>query len=382
VTRWRSARALWIAGALIVLLGALWVQPDGAHGAPTVTTISSTTGALNSIDVHVSKGTPSTLNSQYIGFKIVNDATIRTDLWVQLDTFSNTNVALAPGENGIAHPGRLNGSATTHAYFLLKGTLPVGGTTTFNVRLYNGPPNAGGTLISTSEATATVRETTNASANKVTSGFVSPAAPTLGATFTVVINGLTGTMATSGTNPSPSAIFSPAFAGAWKPSTFELVGTRITFPEHRKSGSTQVSETFTNQLAFTPVSSNQDPAKNQIGRARQPYTATYTFRAVDSSEEETRVTPVAHIKSGGIMKYTNAGSLGNIAPITRVTNSFVIDARVSPALSQTGLLTYTLTLSAVSEDLFYNGLALPEVEVAVINDDFPAQVPGWIQITD
>ena len=44
--------------------------------------------------------------------------------------------------------------------------------------------------------------------------------------------------------------------------------------------------------------------------------------------------------------------------------------------------TYTLALSAVSEDLFYNGLALPEVEVAVINDDFPAQVPGWIQITD
>ncbi len=337
-----GARRLIVAAitAFLVLVAA-GAGSSTATAAMTVSTTSST--SMSSLVFYISKNSPSVYATQYVGIKVVNDATPRSDLWISMTDVSGGHVTRADGEEGRRHVGPLAASGTKVVYFLFKAsgkTTNATPDTTFNVKLHNGPPNAGGELISTHAGAFTdVTESQNASANKVTGGYVSPPSPVLASDFKVVVTGETGIMANNGV-----AVFTPAFAKAWDPAAFELVGTELTF-DNNPAG----NRTFTDQLRFSTTNSPSSVAGTaQIGTANSPYTATYTFRAVNRTNISYKPSPVGHLQSGGIMKYTNASSLSNIAPIQPVTNSFLITASVSPEQSASGLLTYTLTLANTS----------------------------------
>ncbi len=320
----------------LIALALLAFSASTASAAMTVTAISNVSGSLATLTTNISNNTPATLNSQYLGFKVVNDSTARTDLWVTISGVSGGNVVLAPGENGSKHFGAVAGSATVYSYFYFRSSATTATDTTFAINLYNGVPGAGGTLISTSNATITdVIGVQNASANKVLSGYVTPAAPTLGANFNIVINGNTGTM-----RNNEAGVFTPAFGNSWDPSKFELIATSIKFDT--------VTRTFTNQLAFTAVSGTPSTSAPEIRKAGHLYTATYTFRAVNRTDASVKPTPVALLPSGSLLKYTSASSLGLIGPISPVSNAFLLTASVSPARSANGQLVYTLTLQNTS----------------------------------
>ncbi|MFM9181511.1 MAG: Ig-like domain-containing protein, partial [Phycisphaerales bacterium] len=341
----RSLRAVVIAAVGLVVL----VAAGAAQATPTITTVSNVKASgnnavaspLSELTLVVSNNTPSTLNSQYLGFKVANDSTARSDLWITISNVAGGSATLAPTEDGVAHVGALAANASTFVYFYFRSSAVTTTDTTFRINAFEGPPTAGGTTIdldtssANTWAAATIMQvvgTQNASANKVLSGYISPAAPVLGATFQVVVNGDTGQLKQSG-----DVVFTPAFGSTWDASKFELVSTRIKFDTD--------NATYNNQLAFL---ADTNAGTNQIRKAGQTYTATYTFRAVDQTSANVRATPVGALQSGNLLKYTNASSLALIPPIQPVTNSFVIDARVSPALSSTGRLTYTLTLQNTS----------------------------------
>ncbi len=152
----------------LIAIALLAISASTASAAMTVTTISNVSGSLATLTTNISNNTPATLNSQYLGFKVVNDSTARTDLWVTISGVSGGNVVLAPGENGSKHFGAVAGSATVYSYFYFRSSATTATDTTFAINLYNGVPGAGGTLISTSNATITdVIGVQNASANKV-----------------------------------------------------------------------------------------------------------------------------------------------------------------------------------------------------------------------
>lgn len=324
-------------GALALLLIGSAAYTQIARAAPTVSTTSG--AGLTTIKLYYSKNAPSSYNNQYVGVRVQNDSTPRTDLWVKITNLSGGNVTLATGETGERHVGAVAANASTTVYFLFHATAATTTDTTFNIALYNGPPSAGGTQIgtATSAAFTEVGESQNASANKVTGGYVSPSNPSLGSEFQVVLTGLTGQMS----NASGTAVFTPAFAQGWDPSAFELVRTELQF-DFNSAG----NQNFVNTLYF-PISNNGSTA-GSIDNNGGPYTATYTFRAVNRTSASVTPSPVGHIKSGSIWKYTNASSLSSIAPVEPVTNSFIITAGASPTRSADGLITYILTLANTS----------------------------------
>ena len=333
-----GVRAIALAiGALALLLIGSAAYTQVASAAPTVSTTSG--AGLTTIKLYYSKNAPSSYNNQYVGVKVQNDSTSRTDLWVKITNLAGGNVTLATGETGERHVGPVDALASTTVYFLFHATAATTTDTTFNIAVYNGPPSAGGTQIgtATSAAFTEVGESQNASANKVTGGYVSPSNPSLGSEFQVVLTGLTGQMS----NASGTAVFTPAFAQGWDPSAFELVRTELQF-DFNSAG----NRNFVNTLYF-PVSNNGSTA-GSIDNNGGPYTATYTFRAVNRTSASVTPSPVGHIKSGNIWKYTNASSLSSIAPVEPVTNSFIITAGASPTRSADGLITYILTLANTS----------------------------------
>jgi hypothetical protein len=326
----------WIlGGAIAILLALAGLQTTTAH-AQTVSTVSGS--ALNNLILYYSNNAPATYNNQYVGFRVVNNSTAREALWVKVANVTGGNVTLASGETSERNVGAVAGGASKTVYFLFRANSATTTPTTFDILLYEGAPSAGGTLISTTAARfSSVSGSQNASANKVTGGFVNPTAPSLGSEFQVVLTGLTGQMS----NANGTAIFTPAFAQGWDPSAFELVSTNLDFAFNGAN-----NRSFDNQLFF-PVSNNGTTA-GEINNNGGAYTATYTFRAVNRTSASVRPTPVGHIKSGNIWKYTNASSLSSIAPIEPVTNSFLITAEAAPTKSKDGYFTYILTLANTS----------------------------------
>ncbi len=346
-------RAIVSLFALAALLMIAALRPADASAAMAVNTPSG--NGLSGIVFYLSKNSPATYNTQYVAVKVTNDASSRSDIWVKITDVSGGNVTLATNESGERHIGPMAASAAGTVYFLFKASAKTTADTTFNIKLYNGAPSAGGSLISTHAATFTeVDESQNASANKVTGGYISPAAPTLGSEFKVVLTGLTGTIANNGV-----LLFTPAFGGTWDPSAFELVKTDLSF-DFNPSG----NRAFTNVLRFTASNNGSSTAGTpDLKEAGGTYTATYTFRAVNATNASVKPTPVGHIKSGGLMKYTNASSLSSISPIQPVTNSFIITAEASPTQSHDGSITYVLTLSNTSTKA---------LSVDLVNDTLPA----------
>src|SRR5262249_28836281 len=150
--------------------------------------------------------------------------------------------------------------------------------------VYLGPP-VNNLLASLTTNDITVSDTIAANANKVNSGSVSTTTPTLGTTFTVTVNGSTGTI--GGSN-----IFAltPETSASFPADSFHLVGTSLTF-------SNGGSGTYTDLL--------QIPTSVISGISSANYAVTYTYEVTGTTIGTTPVAPLAYINSGSQIKHTS-----------------------------------------------------------------------------
>ncbi|MFM8930305.1 MAG: hypothetical protein ACKOS8_00320, partial [Gemmataceae bacterium] len=162
-----------------------------------------------------------------------------------------------------------------------------------------------------------------ASANKVNSVTYSPNPSVLGGTFTMVVQGDTGTI-----GGSKVLAFSPAAYLSWRPDAFQLINTSIVL----SGGNTG---TYTNTLFIS--------AANPAATA---YTASYTFRAIGTTTTSTSVNPTAFIGSGTQNKHTDPNSFASLSPILPPVNTMLVNKAVDNSLiDASGQVTYTLTIT-------------------------------------
>ena len=242
------------------------------------------------------------LNATYVQYRITNNTGSEIpDLWVKLQNFSGTKVALSGTEDGVTHVGAFAAGATTNVYFLL-AVSGVGSSQTHNVGVYTSNP----TLVSNTclqSFSYTTEDAIAANANKVTSVAISPNPPQLGGTFNIVVTGDTGTV-------GAARIFSmtPSAIAAWQASAFELSNVSVVL----SGGNTG---TITNDLFFTLANA-----------ANTHYVTTYTFKAKSPTSASSSIYPVSYISSGTQIKHTDTGNLASLGAIQPVTNQIVLGA--------------------------------------------------------
>ncbi len=290
----------------------------------------------------------------YAAYQVTNQSGVALeDVWVTLGNFSGSTVylSLANNENGIVHLGALAAGSSKTAYFLLQvnctgfssGNCNISSAQSATARVYSGPPTAN-LLASLTTNDITVSDTIAASANKVNSGSVSTTTPSVGSTFSVTVNGSTGTI--GGAN-----IFalSPQTSTSFPAGSFKLTSVTLTF----SNGGTG---TYTDLL--------QIPSAVMSGIASADYTVTYTYRVTGTTTASTSVAPIAYISSGAQIKHTTVSTLANIPAIQPASNTLLLSMTASPVslgLSG-GTVTYTVHVTnsgsaAASLDEFFDVLA-------------------------
>src|SRR5579859_2464423 len=292
------------------------------------------------------------------GFYAVYNVTNNTssafdDVWVTLGNFTGNTIYLSLGGNdpGVAHLGSLAAGATMPAYFYLSvdcssytsGNCNISTAQGLSVDVYLGPP-VDNLIASLTTNDITVKDAIAANANKVNSGSISTTTPTVGSTFTVTVNGSTGSI--GGSN-----IFalSPETDSSFPADSFDLIGTSLTF----SNGGTG---TYTDLL--------QIPTSVMSGIASTDYTVTYTYRVTGTTSATTTVQPIAYINSGSQIKHTAVASLGNIPAMQAASNTLLLSMSTSPTslgLSG-GTVTYTVHVTnsgstPASLDEFIDALA-------------------------
>lgn len=326
---------------------ALLAVPSEAAAAPCSGS-SVTVTRVGSPVFYIDTGISPQLTSAYVGYTIQNGGSAISDLWVKLENFTGTRLALASGENGLLHVGPLANGATTFVGFYLtaSGTGDTATSQTHDVALYPSNP-------SVSSATCadnfgyTVQETIKANPNSVTSISVSPAQPSIGGTITFIVNGLTGNM---GNNTPRIFSSTPASLANWPSGVFELTGSTIEFLSGGNTG------TYVNSLYRTG-----------LNMADTTYRVTYTLRVRGTTGGSTTVYPVSYITSGGPVKHTNESSLASLAPIPSATNSVTLGSMSantggSPSCAPSGV-TSTITLPIINSGL--NEVTLDSITVSL-----------------
>jgi hypothetical protein len=177
----------WLVLAVLVVLGFGLLAPSQGRAA---TTVASDYGTQAYIDSGTSNPT---LDGFYVGYTITS-STAQSDVWVTIGSFSGGVVALAPNAASTVHLGAMAAGASLPAFFYLQASGATASAQQQTITVYNGKPNAGGVLLTSASESLTVATTISANANKVTSETVSAVSPELGGSFTVTVQGQTGTI--------------------------------------------------------------------------------------------------------------------------------------------------------------------------------------------
>lgn len=327
---------------LIIILS-LVSPAQAAACTATVATVTQTSAPIFYID------TPTYLDA-YVSYRINTGASGSfTDLWVKVDTFTNTSfLGLAPTEDGLYHVGALASNSSASVYFYLKGA-ETASAQSYTLHLYNGKPSAGGTeTCSSVQSNTSVSSTIESGNNTVNS--VSYTAPYLGGEFNITILGTTGTIGSAG-----NFSYTPATQNTWNADCLELKRTNLTLT----GGNTG---TYTNGLFLTGLASGTTN-----------YTLVYTFEAKCVAATSTPVVPLTYISSGNAMKHTSVSNYGSLTPIAPATNSLLLVKSVSPASSTAGgTATYYVNVtnngpSAATLDDFTDDLPSTPAAVTYIN---------------
>lgn len=268
----------------------------------------------------------------YAGYRIASAGAL-SDVWATIGNFAGGRITLAATDDGVYHVGTIPAAGSRMAYFYLCGdTVPnigevIGGQTHTLTLWDRNPALPGATQLATptdwtlSYAHAHI----NANSNKIDAVSVDPPHAVLGSTFTIRVDGRTGTV-----GDDEHLVFTPAAHADWPANAFELVSAYIDLPDEGPDTHVLIDE-----LAHTGLAVNS---------ANTPYFAIYTFRVTAPTTGETEVSPYAYIDSGQNLKHTDVSHL--IYP--------VIPPAPNPA---------TLTKSADPTLLVQLGAAVPAFDI-------------------
>jgi hypothetical protein len=331
------------------------------------TTITGTSASIFYNDL------PHNLTSAYASYRITNtDGVNYADVWATIGNFTAASgspvVTLAPGAPGAIDLGPLANGQTKTAFFYLGSNADTNVTQTHTVSVFNGPPASGSLLASQDFSFTSVQSLIQANSNKVTSVVVSPSTPTVGGTFTITVNGSTGTIGSA-----EVLDFTPAAYSSWRADAFQLTGATISF----SGGNTG---TFTNTLAIPPGSIGSTANSN--------YVAVYTFQVVGPTATPAAVSPVAYISSGNNVKHTDTGNFATLPPVLPpMLASPTLSAAPTPATVTLGANPVTLNdtaslaggvnpTGAITFTLIAPGGATVDTETVTVNGDGAYTTPN------
>lgn len=321
-----------VALAAMALAGLL---AAGVAGAQTYTVARMSHTILLADDAHADAHV-----CNYAAYRITADAPV-TDVWATIGNFAGGRITLAATEDGVVHVGAIPLGQHRTAYFYLCGdTVPNIGEVipgqTHTVTLWDRDPSLpGATQVGTSNWTLSYAHAhINANSNKIDSVTVDPTDVYLGSTFTIRVDGRTGTVGSD-----EHLVFSPAAHAAWPAAAFELVASFINLPDVGPD-----PHELTDDLVHTGF---------DVNGANTPYYALYTFRVVGMPTTDTETSPYSFIDSGQNLKHTDVSH--SVYPvIPPPINSTTLSKSANPTVVvQTGSttdVTFTVTINNTDEE--------------------------------
>ncbi|HET9339807.1 MAG TPA: IPTL-CTERM sorting domain-containing protein [Casimicrobiaceae bacterium] len=316
----------WAALAILAAFAA-------AAGAQTYTVTRTSHTILFADDAH---STSHLCN--YAAYRITADAAV-TDVWATIGNFAGGRITLAATEDGVYHVGAIPLAGYRMAYFYLCGdTVPaigelIGGQT-HTLTLWDRDPSLpGASVVDTTNWSLTYAHAhINANSNKIDAVTIDPPDPVLGQTFTIRVDGRTGTVGSD-----EHLVFTPAAHATWPAASFELVAATIDLPDVGPDTHILVDELVHTGLA--------------VNSANTPYFAIYTFRVTAPTTDDTQVNPYSFIDSGQNLKHTDVSHVvypvipptPNPATLTKSANPTLIvqAATALPAVD----VTFTVTIN-------------------------------------
>ncbi len=290
-------------------------------------------------------------DSGYTAYTIESDGLgPAVDVWVRAANFSAGTVGFGPGinnEDGKYRVGTLDGgvtSGTAYLYFTASG--PTATPQTYDIEVWNGDPDDGGTQIGGATTTFTidsVQETIAAEPNKIDAVSFSPATPVVGDLLVLEVDGRLG-------NGADRVLFAPATRADWQPDVFELRATDISI-----SGATQTPD----RLSFDPLPT---PAVNQ-----QPFTAVYTFLVARAITTPTAIDPTQFTQDGTQSWKHHKPDDTPFPPIPPVTYDLALSkTNGTSTYVPGGTTTWTITLTNTGkigvDDVLITDMLPPQVD--------------------
>lgn len=273
-----------VAGAAIAVLAGF---AAGAAQAQTYTVTRTSHTILLADNAHTDAHL-----CNYAAYRITADAPV-TDVWATIGNFAGGRITLAATDDGVYHVGAIPSGQYKMAYFYLCGdTVPnigeVIGGQTHSVYLWDRDPSLpGATQVDASNWTLSYAHAhINANSNKIDSVTVNPWDVYLGSTFTIRVDGRTGTVGSD-----EHLVFTPAAHAPWPAAAFELVSVYIDLPDVGPDPHILVDD-----LVHTGL---------EVNSANTPYYALYTFRVVGMTSTDTETSPYSFIDSGQNLKHTD-----------------------------------------------------------------------------
>lgn len=293
---------------------------------------------------YIDSGQGQNIDASYVSYKVDNTgASNRKNIWVHIDSFVGGVVRLANPADENMPVGDINAGASDVAFFLLKAPTSSSLAQSHQVHVYLGNPALSGAteLYSCTFTFTKVMETIKARANKVTS-VSSTSASVVGSTFTITVEGDTGTMGAGNSIDGRSIWVSPASRSSWPTNAIRLESTSFTLYDNASRNSNQIISGYpkTDTLYFSVAA--QD---------KYYYTAVYTFRIIGLAGSSVAIKPVGQISSGTQMKHNDVSGLTNTVNLSAATVSMAISKTMSTTAtydSGTQKLTFAYTISLVN----------------------------------
>jgi hypothetical protein len=233
------------------------------------------------------------MTAAYTSFKITNDTGApATDLWVSIGGFSGGVLGLAPLEDGAFQLGDLAAGASGTAYFYLNASGASASPQGYSVCVHSGPPPSAPlycTDLSFNSVEDTIRAGNSSVDGVILSIAVDPNPPTLGGTFSMTVEGRTGTLGVA-----EVLAFSPASTPDWPADCYELYSTEISLQSP--------NEGTLHDWLYVPPPLTSTVATN--------YTAVYSFRVVCAPTAAVEVLPATYVSSGNVVKHADVSALG------------------------------------------------------------------------
>jgi uncharacterized repeat protein (TIGR01451 family)/fimbrial isopeptide formation D2 family protein len=299
---------------------------DSAWAAPIITRTSGSTFYVETTATPYMRG-------NYISYKITNDGTARSNVWVKLNmpVYSATgSITRAEFEDGLVQLGAMAPNEVKTAFFYVYSGADLTNqgdsqspANSHSVDVYEGNPNQSGSQLTTQSFSFTaIQDTLKANTNTVSAIVTGPTPPELGGIVTISI-----TSADTGNVNNDPFYLSPATFANWPADKFELFETSVALG---------TSSAIKDTLFFTASNGGS-------------YTTIFKFRAVGTTTQPTQVSPAVQIGSGKNVKHTDIDRYttnANIQPIGTVDSKLQLQKLVSQSqLVAGGAVTYTLRLT-------------------------------------